>query len=195
MDEVVYLVIVDHTHPYIEATTTIFALCPDLEAANGEARRYLNSKSGPDVDLDDFDEWIDADGSVRIRASAFEADNFVVRVEKRRMKRKMHPNRATGELKPKTEPLKYVYIVKAETRKHVCGSNEEGEIDFVEIQGTYRKLGDANNKIRSLVEEQTEDRLDLECNESEENGLLHMSVLDMGEEEMSIYDVEKQRVQ
>lgn len=191
-NEEVYTVIVNHTHPYMETHTFIFKLCPNLEEANREARRWLNSESGPTMDLDDFEERIEADGSVRIRASAFEADNFLVRVERELMKRKIRSKRATGEVKPTNGTLKHVYIVKVENRKHICGSNEDGEIDSVEIQGTYRKPEDANNFLRSLVEERMED--DFECDEHEEEGLLHMSVLDMMEGEQVVYDVEKQRV-
>lgn len=189
------MVIREHTGTYIDDEKDILKLFPDLEEANKEARRYLQAEHGSDVEWDRYDENIEADGSVQIEASGFEAEDFVVRVEKKIMKRKMCSNHATAEVKPTTGSLKHVYIVTLESRKNVCGSNEDGDIDSVEIQGTYRKPGDANNKVRSLVEEKTEDSLDLECNESEKNGLLHMSVLDMGEEEMPIYDVEKQRVQ
>lgn len=190
----VYMVMVEHRVQYLDDDNEILKLCPNLGEANDEARRYLQEHEdyGPEIEWDEYQEKIAAAGTMRIEASGLEGETFEIRVEKKMMKRKTRSNHAATEVKPTDEPLEYVYIVKVESRKNVCGSNEEGEIDSVEIASTCKNPEDANNFLRSLAEERMEEGF--ECDEDEIDGLLHMSVLDMMEGEKVVYYVEKQRV-
>lgn len=69
---------------------------------------------------------------------------------------------AGRKAKTRIESLKYVYVVKFEHRNNVCGSNEYGEIESVDIDNAFKNLEDAEEHVRSMAEEKMEDGEDLE---------------------------------
>lgn len=128
-----------------------------------------------------YQEDIEADGSVFIRASGCEEEEHVVRVEKKVTKH--------GP-KPRVKPLGYSYVVLVEYRKNVHEFDEEGDIDYVNIEAIHSSLENAKHFVRRLVEERRMGWKHLEYEINEERGLLHMSVLDLMEREKVVYDVE-----
>lgn len=185
-EETIFMVITEYRETGFPDKIKVITQCPDLEEANGKARRCLDEEYGPGIDhWGEYQERIEADGSMRIRASGCEEEEHVVRIEKKVIKRLP---------KPRNEPLGYSYVVLVEYRKNVHEFNEEGDIDWVAIESIHGNLQNANNFLRSLVEENRLDREHLDVDENEEEGLLHITVLDQREGEKVVYGVEKHPV-
>lgn len=187
-EKTVYQVITEYRYTGYPDRIRVFAQHTDLAEANREASFYLNEEYGPGMKPEDwisYQEDMEANGSVRVRASGYEGGDHVVRIEKKVVKRRP---------KPRKEPLGYSYVVLVQYRNNVNEFNEEGDLDCVNIGSIYSSPEKANQYLRSLVDGRIEDRTDLECDERKEEGLLHMSILDIMEGEKVVYDVEKHPV-
>ncbi|KAK4691347.1 hypothetical protein P7C71_g5633, partial [Lecanoromycetidae sp. Uapishka_2] len=188
--EWVYLVILDNTNPDNgETDTNVFAVCADLTEANDEARQCLDVEYGEGFAWEDYKETIGRDGTFHITARGGEGEEMTVQIVKKLQMRKNAPPTST---KPKVQAVTHVYIVLAETRKDVCGSNEDGEIEDIEVQAVFENLAAAESCLRGQVESNNEDRDDLETEEFEVGGLLSIRTTDLGEGAMSLYRIVKQ---
>lgn len=195
VQENVYLVMLDqmlYEDPYHgDERTEVFAVCADLEEANKQARRCLDVEIGESIEWEEYDEKVERDGTVYIQARGGEGEDMVVRIEKKTQKRKALASKSS---ETKAHMVLQIYIVLAETRKDVCGSNEEGEIESVEVQAVFQDLAAAMTYMRELVESETEDREDLKIEEFVDGGLPWMRTTDLEEGAMSVYKIVKQRL-
>lgn len=188
----VFIVMQKHTRSDIGLDDTdVIASCSSLGEANWIAHQCLEDQLGFGIEWDEFEEHLDDRGCVSVKAKRFEYEKFEVWIKIKSQERRA----ATASREPrKGDQVDYVYIVRTEFRNNVCGSNEEGEIETVDIDTAFKELEAANAHVRSSVEESTEDREELEVTESSAGGLLRMDVLDLNEGEMTVYEVVQQRV-
>lgn len=83
----VYLVMLDCTNPEFGDDTECFAVCADLEEANRQARTCLQTKCGAGNDWTEYIEEVEEDGYVRVEASGFQDEDFVVRIVKKKVEK------------------------------------------------------------------------------------------------------------
>ncbi|MCJ1460025.1 hypothetical protein MMC28_010404 [Mycoblastus sanguinarius] len=171
-----------------EDETQVIAVCSDLADANQTARRCLKDQFGSGM-WDEYDEDVTQDGRVEVNAHGFEDEDFHIWIEKKAQKS------GTGPSKPETTKVDgslVVYVVTRERRTNVCGSNEEGEIECVDIEGVFKDLTFANACVRRPAEQNEEDG-EYEIDERvEDGGRLQMEMRDMIEGTMFRFGVVQQ---
>lgn len=186
----VYVVSCTHTIPYASDETNVISLHRDLEDANDFARRYLADKSPDLFSWDKYGERINCDeGGIHITAENMDTDSYIVTVRAKTLKRKPQIQQIVPPPRRSPSPeLCEVYLVTVECRKFLCGSNEDGELDSIEVRKAFKTLEDAED----FAEEEMEDRVmdgEWDRDEGKKGGMLVLEAREWYREEQVIVRV------
>ena len=137
------------------------------------------------------------DGTIRIFAELVDSESFVVRVQKKQQRRKVALKviNVPRPIAPRPKQTSEVYIVQVESPKNVCGSNEEGEIDDVDILAVFKGSDAASEFLQARVEADFGGEEECEFEEGyDSDRLLWRQVLKLCEGSLWNYNVMNQRL-
>lgn len=194
--EEVYTVSCAYSHPvpFLTDISYQISLHSSRDEANEAAQRYLNDDNprGWDKYSERFDPH---DGGICITAVRRHA-TYVVTVQKKNQECKpLIPQIPDLSPRSPSPELREIFLVTVEKRHHVCGSNEEGELQSVEVRRAFKSPEDAKN----LADEELGDLMDdgewqgqddeWELKEGEKDALLVLSAREWEKEEVVVVRV------
>lgn len=168
----------------------MISLHSDLNEANGAARRYLADKNPNLSRWDKYGEGFNCDeGGIHITAANMDTDSYIVTVRTKKLKRKPQIQQIAPPPRRSPSPeLSEVFLVTVEYRKFLCGSNEDGELDGVEVRGAFKTLEDAEEFAEEEMGDQVADG-EWHRDEGKEGGMLVLEAREWCREEQVIVRV------
>ena len=192
--EDVYVVSSTYSIPHVSEETNVISLHSDLDEANEVARRYLDDKNPNLPRWDEYSERFNChEGGIYITAANVDTDSYIVTVRKNRLKRKPQIQQIPPPPSRSPSPeLRDIFLVTIEKQRYIYGSNEDRDLENIDITGAFKTLEDADEfaeeQMQDLVADGEWHREDGE-GDGEGDGMLVLAAREWGREEMVVVRV------